>query len=66
MTPKDFMRSITPGEIQPSNLGLDMYRDIPSSKLLDVSILDLSAGWAGIIRYVLIVSWVGTINQSWK
>ena len=37
MTPKDFMRSITPGEIQPSNLGLDMYRDIPSSKLLDVS-----------------------------
>ena len=35
MTPKDFMRSITPGELQPSNLGLDLYRDIPVTKLLD-------------------------------
>ena len=32
MTPKDFMRSITPGELQPSHLGLDMYRDIPATK----------------------------------
>ena len=32
MTPKDFMRSITPGELQPSNLGLDLYRDISASK----------------------------------
>ena len=35
MTPKDFMRSITPGELQPSHLGLDLYRDVPISKLLD-------------------------------
>ena len=35
MTPKDFMRSITPGELQPSHLGLDLYRDVPATKLLD-------------------------------
>ena len=38
MTPKDFMRAITPGELQPSHLGLDLYRDVPASKLLEVHV----------------------------
>ena len=28
MTPSDFLRSITPGEIQPADLGLDKFRNM--------------------------------------
>ncbi len=28
MTPEDFLRSITPGDIQPSDYGLDQFRTI--------------------------------------
>ena len=64
MTPKDFMRSITPGEIQPSNLGLDMYRDIPSSKLLDVSII---LNWVYRVRIRKYWSLIGCrlVNSIW-
>ena len=36
MKPNDFMRSITPGELQPSRLGLDLYDDVQDSKLNEV------------------------------
>lgn len=37
MKPSDFMRSITPGELQPNRLGLDLYEDVQAAKLNEVT-----------------------------
>jgi len=37
MKPSDFMRSITPGELQPSRLGLDLYEDVQAAKLNEIT-----------------------------
>lgn len=37
MTPQDFLRSISPGEKQPENLGLDQFHQITVSEVQNIS-----------------------------
>lgn len=60
MTPEDFVRSITPGVMQPKNLGLDKYQiyhaDVSQIKIYYISINYRNINMNFLIRKVYFIN----------